>query len=145
MRHALAGLTFTIVFVLCGCAEDSPANTSSSGATGTSDSGATGACGEPTTCPPPDATKKPQISCMTPDRVKVGEAVTLHIFGTHLQDSRGGNTKVALDGTTGIEGIPRSPCHLTLDIPGGYFTSAKDVAVNVATAVESDTATLPVR
>jgi hypothetical protein len=129
-----------IASIVAGCSGDAgdPAG-------GSGDPAAGGPCREAASCPAADATRKPQIACVQPGSVPVGDAVTLHIFGSYLQDSRGGNTKVALDGTTGIEGVPTSACHLTLDIPPRWFTSARDVKVVVATAVESDEATLLVR
>lgn len=82
---------------------------------------------------------------MLSDAPKAGEAFTLHIYGTYLQDSRGVNTKVGLNGETGIEGIPVSACHLKLDIPSGHFAAPTDVEVVVVTGQQSSPAMLRVR
>lgn len=109
-----------------------------------STSSASQRCAEPAACPAAIADMKPKISCITPDEVRIGEATTLHVYGSFLEDARGVATKISFDQRQ-AEGTPTSACHLTITIPTGYFTHAGDVELVVTTDTSSDPIKLTVR
>lgn len=107
-------------------------------------SSASSRCAEPAACAGAIREMKPRITCISPDEVNVGEATTLHIYGSFLEDSRGVATKVGLD-VREADGSATSACHLTVAIPSGFFTRPGDVELVVTTDTSSEPVKLTVR
>ncbi len=90
-------------------------------------------CSEPSSCPSPDASRDPTISCYEPHWASVEENITLHIYGEHLVPEDGEPRRVIYrnaeaTGTGGrtnedIEVV--SDCHLKVTL---YVEQAPSLA-----------------
>ena len=123
-------------------------SSSGGGVVGTAaDGGASGddrarSCAEPASCPGIDRSKTPEITCLSPNEAAKSAAFTLHLFGRYLQDSGGATTKVSFDGPSVaggnvLNGVPVSPCHVTVEVPAGFLAGAGPVKVYAITASQS--------
>lgn len=101
-------------------------------------------CAEPAVCPAPIANMTPVIACVSPDQLRISVATTLHIYGSFLEDFRGGSSKVTIDGRD-VEGVPTSNCHLTVAIVGGFVSRASTGDLIVTTERPSEPVKLTVR
>lgn len=129
-----------------GGTESSTGGAGGSGGAG----GGSGACLEPVSCPGVDRNEKPVITCVEPNEATAGTPFVLHLFGTHLQEENGLDTKIAFSGDPVAggnvrNGVPVSPCHLTVDIDAGFFAGPGQVEIAAITGVQSDPATLTLK
>lgn len=138
--------------ILASCNAASISLSTDAGRDASTDGGDAGAepCAEPPSCPGVDRTKAPNISCHTPTEVVSGQAATLHLFGTYLQDTAGQATKVAFSGPAVVGGnvvdsVPVSACHLEIQIPSGMLSGSGAVEVRAITGTPSNVVSIDVR
>jgi hypothetical protein len=95
--------------------------------------------GSPSSCPRtstpctslPDLAKVPQLDCVTPTALSAGKEVTLELYGSALQDARGGDSLVDISGTA-YSGIPVDNCHLTVTLIAPLTPGTYDLHVTTA-------------
>lgn len=96
-----------------------------------SGSGATHTCSQPATCPAPDNSKDPQITCYTPHAMPYLGKATLHVYGKYLANEDGPPRAIIwrdteTEGSAGRvqkEVTVVSDCHLKAEIDMRYTTA----------------------
>ncbi len=110
--------------------------TGGAGAAGGS-AGAGGAtpCGDPASCEAydnrPDGHLSAEIACLAPDTATANAAFTLSVYGHHLATGATDNAIVTVGGVP-LNGVPASPCHLTVSVPASAIPSPGQVPVVVS-------------